>query len=63
MGYTKFHKDLFRRSKGNGGDTHRQHGDIISLLYFFKIRKVGKKGKVALGVDRRKEGSCARYRY
>jgi hypothetical protein len=24
-----------------GGDTHRQHGDRISLLLFFKIRKVG----------------------
>jgi predicted phosphodiesterase len=40
--HTKFHKDWFRRQKVNvcvgGGDsqTHRQHGDRISLfLYFF----------------------------
>jgi hypothetical protein len=27
------------------GDTHRQHGDLISLLFFvFKTRKVGQKG-------------------
>jgi hypothetical protein len=23
------------------GETHRQHGDCISLLFFFKIRNVG----------------------
>jgi hypothetical protein len=26
-------------------DTHRQQCDLISLLYFFKIRRVGGKGK------------------
>jgi hypothetical protein len=40
---TKFHKDWFRLSKVNRGDTntHGQQRDLISLLYFFKIRKVG----------------------
>jgi hypothetical protein len=40
-----FHKDWFRHSKVDRGDsqTHRQYGDLISLFYFFKIRKVGKK--------------------
>jgi hypothetical protein len=38
-----FHKDWFRHSEGGSGDaqTHRQHEDRISLLPFFKIRKVG----------------------
>jgi hypothetical protein len=26
---------------GKATETHRQHGDLISLLSFFKIRKVG----------------------
>jgi hypothetical protein len=32
--HTNFHKDWFRHSKVNRGDsqTHRQHGDRISLL-------------------------------
>jgi hypothetical protein len=40
---TKFHKDWFRHSKVDGGDsqTHRQYDDCISLFYSFKIRKVG----------------------
>jgi hypothetical protein len=38
---TKFHKDWFRRSKVNKGDTqtHRQHGDRISLLCLSKQGK------------------------
>jgi hypothetical protein len=41
--HTKFHKDWFRHSNLDRGDTqaHRQHGDRISLLLFFWIRKVG----------------------
>jgi hypothetical protein len=37
-GYAYFHKDCFQHSKVNRADTqtHRQHGDIISLLPFFK---------------------------
>jgi hypothetical protein len=42
---TKFYKDWFSRSKIDGEgvytDTHRQQGDLISLLLFFKIKKVG----------------------
>jgi hypothetical protein len=38
--HTKFHKDWFRHSKANRGETHRQQRDLISLLYFFKIRKL-----------------------
>jgi hypothetical protein len=36
--HTKFHKDSFSNSKVNRGDieAHRQHGDRISLLSFFK---------------------------
>jgi hypothetical protein len=32
--HTKFHKDWFRHLKLTGGDTetHRQQGDLISLL-------------------------------
>jgi hypothetical protein len=38
-------KDWFRHSKVNKGDTqtNRQQRDLISLLYFFKIVKVGQK--------------------
>jgi hypothetical protein len=45
---TKFHKDWFRHSKDNGGDTqththtHTEQRDLISLLYFFKIRQKAK---------------------
>jgi hypothetical protein len=35
---TKFHKDWFRLSKVSKRNT--QQRDLISLLYFFKIRKV-----------------------
>jgi hypothetical protein len=40
---TKFYIDLLRHSEVNRGDsqTHIQHGDCISLLSFFKIKKVG----------------------
>jgi hypothetical protein len=46
MGSSKFHKDWFRRSEVNSWgftDTHREHGDIISLLLFifFQNKKVG----------------------
>jgi hypothetical protein len=37
--YTKFHKNCFRHSKVNRGFTDTQHGDLTSLLLFFKIRK------------------------
>jgi hypothetical protein len=35
---SKFHKDWFRHSKFNRGETqtHREHGDGISLLLFFQ---------------------------
>jgi hypothetical protein len=35
--HTKFHKDWFSHSEVDRGDsqTHKQHGDIISLLLFF----------------------------
>jgi hypothetical protein len=38
--HTKFHNDRFRNLKVDKGEftesqTHRQHGDIISLLVFF----------------------------
>jgi hypothetical protein len=40
--HTKFHKEWFRNSKVDAGThTHRQQGDLINLLYFFKIKKVG----------------------
>jgi hypothetical protein len=56
--HTKFHKDWSRRSKVNKGDTqtHRQHGDIISILvfFFFKIKKAGQK-RLAMGVFQRME--------
>jgi hypothetical protein len=35
MIYIKFHKDWFTHSKVGGGDTHRQHGGRISLLFLF----------------------------
>jgi hypothetical protein len=43
---TKFHKDWFSHSEVNGrGDKrtqkYRQHGEFISLLLFFNIRRVG----------------------
>jgi hypothetical protein len=36
--YTNFHKYWFCHSKVDGGDTqtHRQHGDRVSLLLFFQ---------------------------
>jgi hypothetical protein len=37
----KFRKDWFRHSGGGGSQTHRQHGDHISLFHFIKVRKVG----------------------
>jgi hypothetical protein len=42
--HTKFNKDWFTNFEVDGGgvtDTHRQQRDLISLLYFFKLRKVG----------------------
>jgi hypothetical protein len=41
--HTKFHKDWFRNLKvgRGGGYTDTQHGDFISVLLFFKRRKVG----------------------
>jgi hypothetical protein len=40
----KIHKELFRHSHiDKGKQEYRQHGDLISLLYFSKIRKVGQK--------------------
>jgi hypothetical protein len=37
--HTKFHKDWFSHSEVNRGDsqTHREHGDCISLLSFFSL--------------------------
>jgi hypothetical protein len=37
---TRFHKDWFRRSEVNRGDsqTHREYGDCISLLSFFFLQ-------------------------
>jgi hypothetical protein len=40
--HTKFHKNWFTHSVVGRG-IHRQHGDRISLLFFFKIREVGLK--------------------
>jgi hypothetical protein len=39
--HTKFHKDLFRHSKVDRGDTQiqRQHGDRISLLLLFRNKE------------------------
>jgi hypothetical protein len=45
--HTRHHKDCSVIQELIGGElqTHRQHGDLISLLlfyfYFFKVRKVG----------------------
>jgi hypothetical protein len=42
--HTKFHEDWFRYSNVDGGgyiDTHREHSDLLRLLLFFKIGKVG----------------------
>jgi hypothetical protein len=41
--HTKLYKDWFTHSKVERGNTqiHRQHGDHISILNFFKVRKVG----------------------
>jgi hypothetical protein len=41
--YIKFHKDRFRHSKVDEGDsqTHRYHGDLICYFHFFKTTKVG----------------------
>jgi hypothetical protein len=40
---TKFHKDWFRHSKVNGwrddSQTHKYHGDCISLLLFFQNKE------------------------
>jgi hypothetical protein len=38
---TKFHKDLFRHSKGKKGDTQtqREQGNFLSLLQFFQNKK------------------------
>jgi hypothetical protein len=45
--HTRFYKDWFRHSEVDKGDTqtHRQHGDLMSLLLFyfilfFKMREV-----------------------
>jgi hypothetical protein len=44
MIYTNFHKYLFGHSKViGGGAIHRQNGDLINLLFFFKIVKIGYK--------------------
>jgi hypothetical protein len=38
--YTKFHKDWFSHSKvDKGTQTHRQHGDRISLLLFLQNKE------------------------
>jgi hypothetical protein len=40
--HTKFHIDWFRHSKVNRGtymQTHRQQGDIISLLLFYQNKE------------------------
>jgi hypothetical protein len=40
--HTEFHKDWFRHSKIEVGlhiQTHRQHGDLISLLLFFQNKE------------------------
>jgi hypothetical protein len=39
--HTKFHEDWFSHSKVDEGDTqtHRQHGDLISLLLFFQKKE------------------------
>jgi hypothetical protein len=46
--YTEFHKDCFRHSKVDDGDTqtHKEHGNLISQLIFFQIRKAGRKYKI-----------------
>jgi hypothetical protein len=40
--HNKFHNHWFRHSKVNGGDlqTHRQHGDLISLFLFFQTKEI-----------------------
>jgi hypothetical protein len=45
---TKFHKDCFRHSQVNKGDTqtHRQQGDLISLLLFFENKEIRLKRNV-----------------
>jgi hypothetical protein len=39
--YSPFHKDLFRYSKIDRGDsqTHRYHSDLINLLLFFQNKE------------------------
>jgi hypothetical protein len=41
--YIKFNKDWFMHSEvvRRDSQTHRQHGDHISLLLFLKIREIG----------------------
>jgi hypothetical protein len=38
--YSKFHKAWFPHPKVDGARIHRQHGDRIRLLLFFKLRDV-----------------------
>jgi hypothetical protein len=48
--HTEFHKDWYRHSKVNWGDsqTHRQHGDRISLLSLFQNKE--SRQKMEIGV-------------
>jgi hypothetical protein len=45
--HTKFHKDWFRHLKVDGADahthTHRQQGDLMSLLLYFQYKENGLK--------------------
>jgi hypothetical protein len=43
--YTKFHNDWFRHSNVDRGEsrTHRQHGDLISILLFSQNKESGLK--------------------
>jgi hypothetical protein len=47
MIHTKFHEDWFSYSKVNRedthADTHRQHGDFLSLLLFIQNKEIGQK--------------------
>jgi hypothetical protein len=69
--HTKVYEDWLEHSKVDRGDTqtHRQHGDRISLLLFFQIRKVGYKGgegkeegKKKTEEEKIKEGRNVRWR-
>jgi hypothetical protein len=39
--HNTFHEDWFRHSEVVRGDRHRQLGDLISIVLYFRNKKVG----------------------